>query len=172
MSVIAGFSLSIFRSCPTRRGQVRYSGIGVWESSGNLIGTGQSALFRDVGRDTSTRRFSLFTTPVVSSGRLWLTRRDGDRFGRAEEALGRKPSGLCPKPEASAERSCRTALRSGTAVERRTNPCASNQTLMPPPRLGRGGGSCPGPVAGHFLCLIKCHRLPYRHAPWPFLNYP
>ena len=98
-----------------------------------------------------------FTLPVVSWGRLSLKRCVGDGRGRAEETLGRKPSGLCPKPEASAERPCRTAALPGTAVERRTHPYAIKPNLGAPLSQRRGGGTCPDPVVGLPLHTSDCN---------------
>ena len=76
----------------------------------------------------------------------------GDGRGRVGETLGRKPSRLSPKPEALAERSCRTAVLPGTAVERRTHPYTTKPSLgVPPLACAVGGGTCPGPLVGHPL---------------------
>ena len=71
---------------------------------------------RGVEWNTSTRCYFSVCNLGCDLGRLLLTRSVGDGRGRAEEALGSKPSGLCPKPEDLAERSCRTAALSGTAA--------------------------------------------------------
>ena len=76
----------------------------------------------------------------------------GDGRGRVGETLGRKPSRFPPKTEALAERSCRTAVLSGTAVERRTHPYTTKPSLgVPPLACAVGGGTCPDPMGGHPL---------------------
>ena len=79
----------------------------------------------------------------------------GDGRGRVGETLGRKPSRLSPKTEALAERSCRTAVLSGTAVERRTHPYTTKPSLgVPPLACAVGGGTCPDPMGGHPLHTV------------------
>ena len=76
----------------------------------------------------------------------------GDGRGRVGETLGRKPSRFPPKTEALAERSCRTAVLPGTAVERRTHPYTTKPSLgVPPLACAVGGGTCPDPMGGHPL---------------------
>ena len=53
---------------------------------------------------------------------------------------------------ALAERSCRRAVLSGTAVERRTHPYTIKPGLgVPLFACAVGGGTCPDPMAGHPL---------------------
>ena len=86
---------------------------------------------------------------VVSWGRLSLKRCVGDGRGRVGETLGRKPSRLCPKSEALAERSRRTAVLSGTAVERLTHPYTIKPNLgVPLSPAPWGAGLAPTPWSG------------------------
>ena len=87
---------------------------------------------RGVGRGTSTRCCLFVGILSCALGGLSLTRSVGDGRGRAEEALGSKPSGLCPKPEDLAERPCRTAALPGIAVGTALARAPSNQIWGPP----------------------------------------
>ena len=88
----------------------------------------------------------------MSGGRSSLICCVGDGSGRVGKTLGRKPSRFPPKTEALAERSCRTAVLSGTAVERRTHPYTTKPSLGAPSlACAVGGGTCPDPMGGHPL---------------------
>ena len=83
----------------------------------------------------------------------------GDGRGRVGETLGRKPSRFPPKTEALAERSCRTAVLSGTAVQRRTHPYTTKPSLGAPPLSPAPweAGRAPTPWAGTpFIPPVAC----------------
>ena len=146
MSVIAGLSLSIFRACSTRRGQVPYSGIGARESSGHLLRTGRSALFRDIGRDTSTRCY-LFVCILgcVLGGLITQTLRG--RLAWASRGNPGHPGFVPsrrPRPnDRAAQLYCRVQPRS--AAPTRT---PSNQTSGSSFARAVGAGRAPTPRSG------------------------
>ena len=66
---------------------------------------------------------------------------------RAEETLGSKPSGLCPKPEDLAKRPCNTAVLPGTAAGTTSARPTSNQ-IGGPPSLAPREQDVPRPRCG------------------------
>ena len=125
---------------------MRSAGISVKERQWALLRADRAHSLAMPGEIPRLAVFLSLITSVVSWVRLSPTRRVGD--GRVVETLGRKPSRLCPKPEALAELSCRTAVLSGTAVGRRTHPFTIKPNLWVLSPAPRGAGHAPTPWSG------------------------
>ena len=111
------------------------------------------SLSKECGSSCTRRYDHVWVIGCVWGGSSSLICCVGDGRGRVGETLGRKPSRFPPKTEALAERSCRTAVLSGTAVERRTHPYTTKPSLGAPPLSPAPweAGRAPPPMGGHPL---------------------
>ena len=128
---MAELSLSIYRAVPLGAGRCTTLKKGHGKAEVPPPGWMERTL-RGVEWNTSTRCYFSVCNLGCDLGRLLLTRSVGDGRGRADKALGSKPSGLCPKPEDLAERPCRTAALPGTAVGTALARAPANQIWGPP----------------------------------------